>query len=261
MTMTAAVEGSVITLAVLVAVIGVLCAYAVRVMLVGRVVSARLDGERGTPLLGRYPIEAFHWAVRAVGRTLVRTGVSPDMLTILSLMLAAGTIPLAATGHFEAAGVTFLFGSVLDALDGVVAREREMASDAGEMLDAVVDRYADAFPLIGLAVFYRHETWQLGIVLVTLLGSMMVSYVRAKAETFGLKLPAGLMRRPERIAYLCAALLVGPLLSSWLVPKETSRPITLGLLALVGVVSNFAALRLLWEARSELRRRDSSGEP
>jgi CDP-diacylglycerol--glycerol-3-phosphate 3-phosphatidyltransferase len=143
----------------------------------------------------------------------------------------------------------------------VVARECKVASDAGEMLDAVVDRYADVFPLVGVAIFYRETTWQLGIVLVTLVGSMMVSYVRAKAETFNLKLAAGLMRRPERIAYLCAALLLGPLLSSWFVPGATSRPITLGILAVVGVVSNFAALRLLLEARSELRRRDSSGGP
>jgi CDP-diacylglycerol--glycerol-3-phosphate 3-phosphatidyltransferase len=261
MTMTAAVEGGAIALAVLVTAGGVLSAYAVRVMLVGRVVSARLDGERGTLFLGRYPIEAFHWAVRAVGRTLVRTGVSPDALTILSLTFAAATIPLGATGHFEAAGVGLLVGSVLDALDGVVARERQVASDAGEMLDAVVDRYADAAPLVGLAFFYEGVVWQLAIVLVTLVGSLMVSYVRAKAETFSLKLPAGLMRRPERMAYLCAALLLGPLASSWFFPKETSRPITLGLLALVGVVSNIAAIRLLVAARDELRRRDSVGRP
>jgi CDP-diacylglycerol---glycerol-3-phosphate 3-phosphatidyltransferase len=258
MIMRPAVEGSLIPLAVLVAVVGVLSAYAVRVMLVGRVVSSRLDGERGTLLLGRYPIEAFHWVVRAVGKTLVRTGVSPDMLTLLSFVLSAATVPLAGTGHFEAAGATFMLGSVFDSLDGIVAREREVASDAGEMLDAVVDRYADAFPLVGLAIFYREGPWQLTVVLVTLIGSMMVSYVRAKAETFGLKLPAGLMRRPERIAYLCVALLMGPLLSSWLVPGAPGRPITLGFLALVGVASNVAALRLLIEARSELRRRGSA---
>ena len=257
--MTAAVEGSVIALAVLVAVIAVLSAYTVRVMLVGRVVSSRLDGERGTLLLGRYPIEAFHWFVRAIGRTLVRTGISPDMLTFLSLVLVAATIPLAGTGHFEAAGVTLFFGSVFDALDGIVARERDVASDAGEMLDAVVDRYADAFPLIGLAIFYRQGIWQLAVVLVTLIGSMMVSYVRAKAETFGLNLPAGMMRRPERIAYLGVALLLGPLLSAWLIPSVPGRPVTLGLLGLIGVGSNFAALKLLVEARSQLRRRDSAG--
>jgi CDP-diacylglycerol---glycerol-3-phosphate 3-phosphatidyltransferase len=261
MIMTAAVEGRVIALAVLAAVVGVLSAYAVRVMLVGRVVSARLDGERGTILLGRYPIEAFHWAVRAVGRALVRTHVSPDVLTMLSLTIVAGTVPLAATGHFEAAGGMLLLGSVFDSLDGIVARERDVASDAGEMLDAVVDRYADAFPLVGLAIFYGAGAWQLAIVLVALVGSMMVSYVRAKAETFSLKLPAGLMRRPERIAYLCVALLIGPMLSSWLFPAVPGRPIALGFLALVGVASNIAAIRLLIEARSALRRRDAAGRP
>ena len=259
--MTAVVEGSFIALAVLAAVVGVLSAYAVRVALSGRVVSPRLDAERGTPLLGRYPIEAFHWVVRLVGRSLVHTGVSPDALTVLSLLFAACTIPLAATGHFEAAGMTLLVGSAFDALDGIVARERQVASDAGEMLDAVVDRYADAFPLIGLAVFYRESMWKLCIVVTALVGSMMISYVRAKAETFGLKLPGGLMRRPERIAYLCAALTLGRLLSSWIVPSDDSRPVTLALVGLVGVVSNIAALQLLIEARSQLRRRGSGEGP
>jgi CDP-diacylglycerol--glycerol-3-phosphate 3-phosphatidyltransferase len=82
---------------------------------------------------------------------------------------------------------------------------------------------------------------------------MMVSYVRAKGEALGISLPPGLMRRPERIAYLTLALLLGPTLSSWLVPNDPSRPLTLLVVALIAVLSNISALRLLVEARARLR--------
>jgi CDP-diacylglycerol---glycerol-3-phosphate 3-phosphatidyltransferase len=255
MTPATVIDGTVIALFAFAGICGVLAAYSVRAALIGRVASSRLDTVRGTPLLGRFPIEAFHWAAWGLGRTLSRTGVSPDALTLSSLALTFVTMPLAATGRFEAAGVVLLIGSAFDALDGIVARERKMASDAGEIFDSVLDRYADAFCLAGLGLFYRESPWSLSIVFVALVGSMMVSYVRAKTEKFGLSLPSTLMRRPERIAYLAGALLLGPTLSSWLFPSYPDHPVTLAIVGLVALISNVSALQLLTSARRELRRR------
>jgi phosphatidylglycerophosphate synthase len=253
----AADEGSLLALAALAATLAVLGAYAVSIALFGRPQAGRLDNEPGTLLLGRFPIEAFHWAARAVGRALVRTGVSADALTVVSVLLTAFAIPFAATGRFEAAGLVLLGGSVFDALDGIVARSRGAASDAGEMLDATADRYADALAFVGLALFYRDSAWRLSIVLMALVGAMMVSYVRAKGEAAGVALSPGLMRRPERIAYLAGGLLLGPVLSSWIAPSDASRPVTLLFVVFIGVVSNFAALRLLSQARAHLRGREA----
>ena len=250
-----AVESDSVALLAVASVGGVLGAYAVRVARIGRIVSSRLDTVRGTPLLGRYPIEAFHWVARGIGHRLSQSKVSPDTLTILSLVLTAFTLPLAAMGRFEFAGAMLLVGSAFDALDGIVARELGMASEAGEILDSVIDRYADAFCMAGLALFYRESIWILAIVFMAVLGSMMVSYVRAKAEKFGLSLPPTLMRRPERIAYLAAALLFGPLLSSWLFPHDSTRPVTWIVVGLIAVVSNVAAVELLVGARKQLRQR------
>jgi CDP-diacylglycerol--glycerol-3-phosphate 3-phosphatidyltransferase len=245
--------GSLLALTTIAVAVAVVAAYAVSIALFGRQSASRLDNEPGTVLLGRFPIEAFHWAARAVARAVLRTGISPDALTLMSLALTALTIPLSAVGRFEAAGLLLLFGSVFDALDGIVARSRGTASDAGEMLDATVDRYADAFALMGLAIFYRDSTWRLSIVVMAVVGSMMVSYVRAKGEALGVALAPGLMRRPERVAYLCAALILGPLLSSWIAPADPTRPVALGIVALVAAISNLAAVRLLVDARAKLR--------
>ena len=228
----------------------VLAAYGVRVAVAGRALDPRVQRESSTVLLGRFPIEAFHWALRGVGRTVSRTGVSPDTLTLISLVISAASLPLAAFGMLPGAGAALLFGAAFDALDGIVARERGVASDAGEVLDAVVDRYADAAPLLGLAVFYRASVPALVLVLVALLGSMLVSYVRAKSEAMGLSLPGGLMRRHERIAYLTAGLLLGPLLQLASVP--VAAPLTLLAVAVVAVVSNIAAVSLTRAARVAL---------
>jgi CDP-diacylglycerol---glycerol-3-phosphate 3-phosphatidyltransferase len=228
----------------------VLAAYGVRVAAVGRALDPRLQRESSTVLLGRFPMEAFHWALRGVGRAISRTGVSPDTLTLISLVVSGSSLPLAALGMLPAAGAALLCGAAFDALDGIVARERGLASDAGEVLDAVVDRYADAAPLLGLAVFYRASLPALLLVLTALLGSMLVSYVRAKSEAMSLSLPGGLMRRHERIAYLTSGLLLGPLLS--LAAVKVPAPITLLSVAVVAVVSNIAAVSLTRAARVAL---------
>jgi phosphatidylglycerophosphate synthase len=228
----------------------VLAAYGVRVAVAGRALDPRVQRESSTVLLGRFPIEAFHWALRGVGRAVAQTGVSPDTLTLLSLVISGLSLPLAAVGKLPGAGAALLLGAAFDALDGIVARERGVASDSGEVLDAVVDRYADAAPLLGLAIFYRASVPALALVLTALLGSMLVSYVRAKSEAMSLSLPGGLMRRHERIAYLTAGLLVGPLLK--LASVSAEAPLTLLSVGVVAVVSNIAAVSLTRAARAAL---------
>src|SRR6266542_3392302 len=193
----------------LLAIAGVLFAYGIRTLTIGRAVDARVARENGTALLGRFPIEAIHWAARAAGSLLSRHQVSPDALTMTSLGITLASAPLAATGHPLLAGCVFLVGAAFDALDGIVARARGLASQAGEVLDAIVDRYADAAPLVGLAIWLHDSAAALVVILSALVGSMMVSYVRAKHEAFGLALPGWVMRRPERVAYVGGGLVLG----------------------------------------------------
>jgi CDP-diacylglycerol--glycerol-3-phosphate 3-phosphatidyltransferase len=239
------------------AIAAVLCAYAIRSSTIGRAVDARMARENGTVLLGRFPMEAIHWAARGAGLFFVRRRVSPDILTLTSLLITLTSAPLAAAGYHLLAGCVFLFGAAFDALDGIVARARGLASEAGEALDAIVDRYADAAPLIGLAIYFRDSVWALLLVLITLLGSMMVSYVRAKHEAIGLRLPGWVMRRQERIAYLGAGLIVGPLVGLVHLPGVTAARVVLAFVGLVGVLSHVAALRLILQGRAALLGRGS----
>jgi CDP-diacylglycerol---glycerol-3-phosphate 3-phosphatidyltransferase len=223
------------------AVAAVFLAYGARIMLVGRATDPRVQRERPTPLLGSFPMEAMHWALRGIGAGVAATGISPDAVTWTSLILTIGTAPLAATGHFDWAALLLAFGAACDAIDGIVARRQAVGSDSGEVFDAVVDRYADAMPLVGLAVYYRQDVIALCVMLVAIVGCSMVSYVRAKAESMQLSPPGGLMRRHERIVYIGIALAIGPYINIRVPYLAFERPATVASVAFVGILANIAA--------------------
>jgi CDP-diacylglycerol--glycerol-3-phosphate 3-phosphatidyltransferase len=195
-------------------------------------------------------MEAMHWALRGAGAIVDSAGISPDAVTWTSLVLTMGTAPLAATGHFDWAALLLALGSACDAIDGIVARRRATCSDSGEVFDAVVDRYADAMPLVGLAIYYREDVTSLSLMLMAIVGCSLVSYVRAKAESMQLNVPGGLMRRHERLVYIGLGLAVGPYIR---VPfMSAARPITVIAVAFVGILANIAAAQLTSRTRRML---------
>ncbi len=133
--------------------------------------------------------------------TLVRLGVQPTFLTFaqLALSLLAGVVY--ATGGIFLGGWLMLGCGVLDLLDGGVARRTAQATRRGAFLDSVIDRYAEFFTFCGLGVFFS-VSWMLWVVALGFLGSVMVSYVRARAEGLGIECRGGLMQRGERYVLL-----------------------------------------------------------
>ena len=110
------------------------------------------------------------------------------------------------------AGLVFLVGSLMDGLDGALARHTDSASDTGAFLDSVLDRVGEAALLIGLAVYFAREDDEIGIAatVAALALSMLVSYTRARAQSLGLNvggiIPAP---RPVRVLLLSASLIIG----------------------------------------------------
>ncbi|WP_437311677.1 CDP-alcohol phosphatidyltransferase family protein [Sorangium sp. So ce388] len=235
--------------------------YALRVARHGRPTMPRLGDSPGSALLPGPVIEAFYWSFHAPARALVRLGVSPDALTYLSLALSLACAPLIATGRFRAGAALLVASAILDALDGMVARQGGRASRAGAVLDSCLDRLSDAAPLIGLAVFYRGHAAALAIPLAAMAASSLVSYARAKADVYRISLPNGLMRRHERLAYLVAALVFGPAVPAARLTGALPFPITLACLALVAGVGLAAGLRLVQRTRAALAAADAADLP
>jgi len=146
-----------------------------------------------------------------IGRAIARTGITPNGISALGFTLNLVAAALAATGHWVPAGVTMLIGSGLDLLDGAVARASGQATRFGAIFDAVLDRYSEVVVLFGLVIYFegRDAMLQVGLLYVAVVGSVLVSLVRARAEVDGIRLREGLFTRVERVIVTAVALIVG----------------------------------------------------
>jgi len=139
------------------------------------------------------------------------------MLTLFGLMLNGVVAWLLATEHLVAGGIMVIFAGLFDMLDGALAKITNRVSDFGAFLDSVVDRYSEALVLFGLLLYYYYRPNSQGLVeiiliYVILVGSMMISYARARAGALRIKNEVGIMARPERIVILAVGLLFATVL-------------------------------------------------
>ena len=209
-----------------------------------------VSGARTHQFLTRY-LEA------PIVRALVRVGVPPNAITLLGLMIAGASAYLLAIGELAAGGLVLLISGLFDLFDGAVARAAGRSTRYGALLDSVADRVGEAAVLLGLLIFYLDEsssfnsifTSTLGVVLVylTLAGSMMVSYVRARAAGLGIDYKGGVMTRPERVVSLGAGLIVGGL---WWLPAVSV------LLATMAALTVFTSVQRVIYARRALQREE-----
>jgi len=148
---------------------------------------------------------------RRLGTLLHAWGVHPDVITFLGLVMVAVGALVASQGEFFWAAVILLAGTPLDALDGAVARAMQRTDKFGAMFDSTLDRYADGFIFMGLAYHFSGEGNQAGVLLsiAALLGSILVSYVRARAEGLNLDCKVGLLTRMERVIIILVMLATG----------------------------------------------------
>jgi len=148
-------------------------------------------------------------------RWLGRLGLTPNALTVIGSLLTASVGVLIAQGWFVAAGVCLWLFSATDTLDGALARATGRVTVFGAFLDSVCDRYAEAAVFFGIAWYYQATVNPPGVALtyLALVGSLMVSYARARAEGVGLQAAeVGWFQRPERIVLLGVGLLLTPFL-------------------------------------------------
>jgi CDP-diacylglycerol--glycerol-3-phosphate 3-phosphatidyltransferase len=145
-----------------------------------------------------------------LARLLARTPLTPDFLTWLGFVIAVGAAVLIAFDHFLAAGAVVLVAGLFDMLDGALARLTDRVSRFGGILDSTLDRLSEAAVLLALlAVFAREGDVTISLLIgVTLLGSLMVSYIRARMEGMGIACQAGLFTRPERVIVLALGLML-----------------------------------------------------
>ena len=191
-----------------------------------------------------------------VANKMVAIGITANMVTFFGFVVNLIATFYFATGRLVTGGILILFGGSFDMIDGAVARAQRNSRASGALLDSVIDRYSEGFLLLGALIYFYSLESLLGIVLAfsAWFGSILVSYVRARAEGLQVTCKVGLMQRPERIILLGAGtVLQGALLHKLPILQSTGMILlcTLGILALT---SHITAIHRLIFSYQELSR-------
>jgi len=150
---------------------------------------------------------------RPVVRLLAKTPITPNIISWLGFLVAVAASALIITGHLFAAGFVVLLAGFFDILDGALARSTNQNTRFGAILDSSLDRLSEAIVLLAILIFYLLNANERPVIVallvtLTIIGSFMVSYVRARAEALGLKGETGLFSRAERVIVLALGLLL-----------------------------------------------------
>jgi CDP-diacylglycerol--glycerol-3-phosphate 3-phosphatidyltransferase len=182
----------------------------------------------------------FKWVLDPIGTFLNRIGLTPNSVTLLGVlgnMIAAYFI---ARGNISLGGIIMLIAWPIDALDGTMARLRGEASDWGAFVDAVSDRYSELIILGALLYYFSVNDQHIAEVatFAAAAGSIMVSYVKARAEAQSFSAKEGLLTRAERYFVLGPSLLFNfPVIGVWI----------------IAILANFTALQRIAVVRSQAR--------
>jgi CDP-diacylglycerol--glycerol-3-phosphate 3-phosphatidyltransferase len=143
-------------------------------------------------------------------RPLATSPISPNMVTVLGLMLSGATAVVLGGGHMFLGGLMVLLAGAFDMLDGGLARAKNMQSIFGAFYDSTLDRLSESVIYFGLAYWFLFQGMQAAVLLVfvVIVGSLLISYARARAEGLGLECKVGMLARPERVVLLGAALIL-----------------------------------------------------
>ena len=170
-------------------------------------------------MLGQYKAEVDRVA-EPVARALLRARIRPNQLTFLGLAISGLSALAFAADRQRWGGVLLGLAGACDILDGALARASGQVSPFGAFLDSVLDRYSDLLVLAGLIVLFGRLGRGADVVatLVALIGTVMVSYTRARAESIGVECRVGFMERCERLLVLIGGALVDLLVPAvWVV--------------------------------------------
>lgn len=152
-----------------------------------------------------------HWLVDPIARMISHLGISPNWMTVLGLVANVIVALLVVRGYLRVGGLLTILASLFDAFDGALARVSGQTTSFGAFLDSTLDRLSEAVVYLGLLLYYAQQSRRMEMILIyaTIVGSLMVSYARARAEGLGLQCKVGLLTRAERVCLLVVGLVAG----------------------------------------------------
>ncbi|HMA01525.1 MAG: CDP-alcohol phosphatidyltransferase family protein [Gemmatimonas sp.] len=173
-----------------------------------RPVDADVARRPTTILLGTWVRDWLMWIIGPVERRFVEWKLSPDIFNYIGGAFGFFAGFAYANNELALGGWLILLGGLADIFDGRIARARGIGSNYGEFLDSMLDRFAEMFAFLGIALYFEPTWWAMSATVLASGGSMMVSYARAKGEAVGVDCRGGIMQRAERLVVLAVASLI-----------------------------------------------------
>ena len=192
-----------------------------------------------------------------IAKKIAAFGITANMITLLGFLVNLVAAFCIATGRLILAGILILVGSSFDMMDGAVARAETNSNPSGALLDSVIDRYSEAVIFFGAFLYFYFHSNLLGIisVFVSAIGSILVSYIRARAEGLQIECKVGFMQRPERIILLAVGVFIQGLILLKSGDLQSKELILVSVFTILAVTSHITAIHRLVFSLSELSNR------
>jgi len=177
--------------------------------------------------------KTFKGLLDAIAGFLLKIGLTPNAVTLFGVAFSAGVAVLLALGHITWGGILMVLAAPMDALDGSMARLSGKVSNFGAFLDSVTDRYSEMIILAGLLVYFigQSNTTAILLIFAAAVGSILVSYTKARAESLGYNAKVGILTGLERVIVLDVCLIFNiPIVALWI----------------LAILANFTALQRIF---------------
>lgn len=226
-------------------------------------------------MLKEYGQELVYKIINPFIRFLIKWKVTPNMITTIGLGINVVAAVVFIVGaefgergdhrYIGIAGGIILFAGLFDMIDGRLARLGDMSSKFGALYDSVLDRYSELIMFLGICYYLVSHDYFISSVFafIAMIGSIMVSYTRARAEGLGVDCSVGWMQRPERIILVSVSAIICGIVSYFVGVEQVTlfsiiifEPISIfiGPLMMLAVMSNITALRRLAHSKNELEK-------
>jgi CDP-diacylglycerol--glycerol-3-phosphate 3-phosphatidyltransferase len=201
-------------------------------------------------LINKHWITGYDTVIEPIAKLLINLRVHPHVVTFTGLLLSILAFNFFRQGAFFFGGVMVVLAGTCDRLDGRLARDTNRNSKFGALIDSTIDRYSEVIVFLGLAIFFHDKYgYIVYLIILTIAGSLMVSYTRARAEGLGMECKVGLMQRPERITYLA----IGTLLGS--IPR-IGTVIVIVTLWFIAILANVTVIQRVIHIRNQIKRQE-----
>ena len=231
--------------------------FSIKNFLNGRDSYERVETQGSSALVSKSFMEMGYWLFIPVADFFIKREITPNQISLISLGFGLLAGIAVAFGLFGIAATFFLISTMLDVVDGRVAKETNNMNPTGIILDSSIDRYVDFFFLAGLVFLYKDSSLLIFITLLAILGSFMVSYSTAKAEAMHVTPPRGSMKRSDRLIYLIFGACFSSLSVAFLdMDSGTGYPMVL-VLCIIAILANYSAVQRLMNVAEQLEERET----